>query len=162
MKINWKPVIIAMMIIVADETAFAQTAPDYDEAARHADRAIRAYKDLQLQKQIDQGEEALAEAMIHLHVCKPMHDQTALSRREYIATVIKGRGKQKAVAQRCASQELWYNSICQPKTGYDADYNVIVKTEPSCPAKWADFPPVPPFFSAEYDQRISDIERLYR
>lgn len=162
MKINWKLTILGMLVFSEGSTTLAQTTPNYDEAARHADRAIQAYKDLQYEKIAEQGRKAMAAATIHLRVCKPMHDQAALSRRQYIASVVKGRGRQKAVAKECAEQELWYHSICQPRTGYDADYNVIVKTEPSCPAKWADFPSVPPIFSEEYYQRIADIEQLYQ
>lgn len=159
---NWKPMILGVAVILTADAALAQSTPDYDEAARHADRAIQSYKDLQHEKRLEQGREAMAGAMIGLHICKPMHDQTALSRRQYIASVVKGRGRQKAVAKECAGRELWYHSTCQPRTGLDAQYNDITVTEPSCPTNWADWPPPPPVFSTEYYQRIADIERLYQ
>jgi hypothetical protein len=148
--------------ISPNSSAYAQSTSNYDEAARHADRAIQSYKDLQHEKMLERGREAMAGAMIGLYICKPMHDQTALSRRQYIASVVKGRARQKAVARECAGRELWYQSTCQPRTGLDAQYNDITVTEPSCPTNWTDWPPPPPVFSTEYYQRIADIERLYQ
>lgn len=160
--INWKLICAIIAVSITADAAIAQTTPNYDVIARDADRALRAYKDLQDQKMADLAEESMAAAIIHLRICKPMHDQAELTRRQYIASVVKGRGKQKAVATECAEQELWYSSICKPRTDLDSNFKIVTSVEASCPAKWADWPPVPPIFSDEYHQRMAEIRQLYQ
>lgn len=148
--------------LLSYSAAKGQTAPDYDAAARHADRAIKAYEDLQREQMADLAEKSMNAALINLHICKPMHDQTSLTRRQYIASVVKGRGKQKAVAKRCAEQELWYASICRPRDGLDGNGDPVTFIEPSCPTKWEEWPAPPPVMSREYYQRQADIWALYQ
>ena len=147
--------------LISTNIAFGQNV-DYDAAARHADRAIQAYKDMKADQAIDIANEALAAAMVHLHICKPMHDQTALTRREYIASVVKGRGRQKAVAEECAQEEIAYANICKPREGMRSDFSTFTVVEPSCPTRWAEWPPVPFPFSPEYYRRLAEVRALYR
>lgn len=151
--------VVAMTFVAS--SAGAQTRPDYDAAARDADRAIQAYKDLQDRKLADLAQESMASAKVDLYICKPMHDQTALTRRQYIASVVRKRSKQNAVAAECAAQELAYANICKPKPLLIGQ-NEIITSEPACPIKWADWPPMPRALTPEFDQRVAEIWRLYQ
>lgn len=142
--------------------ATGQSQDDYDRAARQADSAVRAYEDLQHSRNIAQSEANLTLALVALHICKPMFEQTALTRRQYIASKVKGRGKQRAVAEECAGRELHMAGICEPRTAFDEKFNEVKIFEPSCPSNWKDWPPTPMYGSQAYDRRLEEIRQLYK
>ena len=152
---------LALVTVLASPAA-GQSQGDYDKAARQADNAVRAYKDLQYTRNKDILDASMAMALVDLHICKPMFEQSALSRRQYIVSKVKGRGKQRAVSEECAEREMWMAKICEPRTAHDENWNVVKSYEPSCPSNWKDWPPPPMYGSLAYDQRLEEIRQQYK
>ena len=153
--------ILALVTVLASPAA-GQSQGDYDKAARQADNAVQAYKDLQYTRNKEMLDVSMAAASVHLYICKPMLEQTALSRRQYIAARVKGRGRQRAVAEECAQQEMWMSKICEPRTAFNEKMQEVTVHEPFCPSNWKDWPPTPMYGSLAYDQRLEEIRQLYK
>lgn len=150
------------LVTVLVSPAAGQSQRDYDKAARQVDSAVQAYKDLQLTKSAELLQESQAAAAVHLYICKPMLEQTALSRRQYISARVKGRGRQRAVAEECAQQEMWMSKLCEPRNGFNEKMQIVTVQEPYCPSNWKDWPAIPMYGSLAYDKRLEEIRQLYK
>ena len=152
----------ALALAILPQTAAGQSQDDYDRAARQADRAVRAYEDLQYQNRMAQADAAIAGALVNQHICRPMFEQTSLTRRQYIASVVTGRGKQRAVAEECAGRELHMTGICEPRIVLDKDYKQVPVENPDCPKNWRNWPATPRYGSQAYYERQEEIRQLYK
>lgn len=136
--------IAILLALFLGTEVFGQTSAQVEQSVRNGRRIVQEYERQEAEAKTAatqaQYERSMNHYAIFRNVCKPMWQQSALSRREFIENVTKKRSEQRTIKEVCYSNEVLMWHWCGPNELNNPD--PLNSTE-LCVGKQSDWPKRP-------------------